>query len=226
MTIESRIDITGGHPVSALARLAYAAERGHGHAEGPAYEVHVHGDIAALVADPECRAALEYIVQHAPTTGIVVFFHGVLVEITSAVSLHSRTLAAALMAGIRVRYIETRRAPAWSAGPVTPDEAEHYTETLSAEVWACLVLGDTGALTELFEQLHRAGDTAGSVTERRLLADALRRAADTVLPGAGGMLHGGIPCPLCLAGPVIPVDEMPSHLVAMHAALAEGMRRA
>lgn len=245
MTIENRIDITGGpsHQLTALYRLAYVEllaqdrlveveeyrqARGDDEAppymHRPAYEVHVHGDIAGLVADRPCRDLLEFIVRHGLDCHIVVFLHGVLVRITSALSLHSRQLAAALMAGVRLRYIETRRPPSWLAGPVTPDDAEHYTETLSAEVWACLVLDDADSLVRLFAQLRHAGDAAGSVTERRLLADALRRAADTILPGAGGMLHGGIPCPLCLAGPIIPVDEMPSHLVAMHAALAEGVR--
>lgn len=105
-----RIDLIGTDVTTGVWRLEFAAgvmqsRRGAFDVavHGPAFEVHVHGNPGPLVADGECRAVLEMIAEHGYGAGVVVIFHGVLDEVTEAVSRSGR-LTAALIEGRAVRH--------------------------------------------------------------------------------------------------------------------------
>jgi hypothetical protein len=220
----NRIDLDGGDPITAIARAEYVAGRlARGTAgDGPAFEVHVHGNPEQIMRYPEVREVFEQVAERGRDAGVVLFFHGFIDQVSEALSMHSRVLVAAIAAGGAVRHVApgVTDPSRWSVLPAGETEGDLYSASLSAEVWAALFAQDAERLTAVFGALTAAGTRAGSQTSRRLLSDALRRAADCVLPGAGGM-HGGLTfCPLCLGSPVVPVDEVPSHLLMKHAAAA------
>lgn len=204
-----------------IARRRQACSGGDQGAE-PLFEVHVYGDPAPLLNDEACRAVLESVAQHAGACNLAVTFHHDVEEISAALAPRSRSLTMAFVAGVHVKH---GAAPGsvppdrWSVVPASDLEGELYSRSLSDEVWAALLLSDAGTLIRIFTAIGVASvqsDAAGA-TARRLLSDALRRAADCVLPGAGGMV-GVMFCPLCLGSPAVRVDEMPSHLLVRHAA--------
>ncbi len=222
MGIDSRMDLDGREPVYALGRLEYVVgqvlPRGAA-PDRPAYEVHVHGPCERLLADPRCRAALESIAQQQTAAGgVVLIFHGDGVELASALDAYSKRILAAFAAGKVVRHQAPNATPRgrWEVPPVSATEARLYSASLSARVWAALMLEQPGELVEAFKELREAAAQAGGPAERRLLSDALRRAADWVLPGSGGMVQGVTHCSLCLGSPVLRPDEVPGHLLEKH----------
>jgi hypothetical protein len=220
----NRIDLDGADAITATGRAEYIAgrlDRG-SEGDGPAFEVHVYGNPAVIMRHPAIREVLERIATEGQWAGVVLFFHAPLDMVTEALSAHSLTLTAAVAAGGPVRHVPPSATDPsrWSVLPAGEVEGDLYSASLSGEVWGALIAQNAERLIGVFAQITEAGARAGGHTQRRLLSDALRRAADCVLPGAGGM-HGGITfCPLCMGSPVVPVDEMPSHLLAKHAAAA------
>lgn len=108
-----RIDLIGTDVATGVSRLELAAgitewRRGafDPAAHGPAFEAHVHGNPGPLLANEECRAALEAIAEHGYGAGVIVIFHGVLDEVTEAVSRSGR-LTAALIEGRAIRHSRT-----------------------------------------------------------------------------------------------------------------------
>lgn len=203
--------------------------------DGPASVLHVR-NLPGLLDDDECRATIEHLVRHGARCGVVARVYGLPGEVVAALdadevfrageALHGSTaVAAALMEG-RVLQVAATPAPPpmLLQRPEDDDEARFYSEALSAQLWAALLLEKHSEVVEVFGHLRSLGAIPGGPADRRIVADALRRAADTLLPGSGGMIAAGIPCPLCLASPVFRPDEIPSHLVKAHARLAEGVR--
>jgi hypothetical protein len=192
---------------------------------GPAFTVHLRG-LPALLADPPCRADLENLCLHGERDGVVALVYGDPDEAAAAVHEASEKVLAAMLAGVVMRMAPTREPPQrWHMTSMeTAADARLYTEALSAELWAALALPDYDMLIRIIKYLRDSGERAAGPTERYLVADALRRCADILLPGAGGMLPF-VGCPLCLATPMMRADEMPGHLLAVHGNLAEGMRR-
>jgi hypothetical protein len=231
-----RIDLDARHPEVALGRLGYVAGlidrrkvtcwRAEHTGEAP-FEVHVYGDPQPLLDDGECRAGLQLIVTYAEACNIELVFHRDLRDVLGVFGTVSSTFAATLAAGIEKGHVKQGAVPGdtpadrWSVIPAGDAEGELYSRSLSAEVWASLMLGDADTLVRIFEALNAASKHAATddtQARARLLSDALRRAADCILPGAGGMLGDVTFCPLCLGSPMVRLDEVPSHLLALHAA--------
>lgn len=216
----NRIDLEGADALAGVARAEYVAgrlDRGR-EGDGPAFEVHVHGDPAVILRNVAIRHTLERIAGEGPSVGVALFFHGPIEVIGATLSARSPILAAAIAAGGAVRHVlpGATDPSRWSVLPGGETEGDLYSASLSAEIWGALIAQNTDRLARVFAEITEAGARAGGPTQRRLLSDALRRAADCVLPGAGGM-HGGMTfCPLCLGSPVVAVDEIPSHLLLKH----------
>jgi hypothetical protein len=202
---------------------------------GPAVTVTVHGsDVAPLVADDMCRTYLETIADHGRRAGVVVRWVGDAEQISSALAARSGKLAAALAAGKTFQHVqpgsplEPLKVATFDQPPGDQVESADYRDALSAQVWASLLLADADNLIRIFSQIgvaeastRAAGQPPAAVrsllTRRRLLADSLRRAADAVLPGAGGMIRGQrMVCPLCIAEPLFTPEQMPGHLLEVH----------
>lgn len=195
--------------------------------EGPAFVAHLR-DLPGLLDDDVCCSYVAHLARHGGRNGAVGIVYGDEAAALKAAEEKSTDVSVALQEGRALRLAPSRAVPAepWQSRKIeSVDDATYYSELLSAELWAALVMEDHGKVSMLFDHLRSLGEMPAGPTERRLVADALRRAADTLLPGSGGMLPGGlIACPLCLASPMLRPDEVPSHLVATHANLAEGLR--
>lgn len=197
---------------------------------GPTFQVHVTS-LAALMGDDLCRSYLEHVARNGARCGVVVLIYGLgpnddPASVMGKAGFTLGVIAAACAEGRVFRPAPaTAPPPSWMRRPETVEQAEHYSEALSAELWAALALQDYAGLLSVMTHVRECGETPAGPTERRLVADALRRAADILLPGSGGMLPGAmVECPLCLAAPMLRPDEVPSHLIRLHANLAEGMR--
>lgn len=235
----TEIEIAGDHPLSAQDRLAYvfdlierrreelnAQARAEGlpmtatRFAGPAFPVHVRR-LPELLDDSVCTAHLEHLARNGARCGVVGLVYGDAEAVVDAATKHSTTVAAALIEGRALRMAPAAHTMPWQRQPTTTEVAEHYSEAVSAELWAALVTGDSASIAAVFTHVHSLGETPGGPTERRLVADCLRRAADILLPGAGGMLLPLVPCPFCIASPLVRMDEFPSHLLELHGSLAE-----
>lgn len=240
----NEIEVDGAHLVTARGRIAYVVAKINRRTkilddraeveqlpcpairfEGRPLEVYLR-DLPALLADAECRAGIERLCEQGARTGVVGLIIGDHHTVSEAATISkSAPVISALVDGRTLRMAPAAAAvPRALRRPETDDDAEFYSEALSVELWAALMIDDVAGLARVFQHVRSLGEIPGGPTERRLVADALRRAADVLLPGAGGMLGPSIPCPLCLASPMLRPDEVPTHLVQYHGNVAEGMR--
>lgn len=175
---------------------------------GPAFVLHVF-DVAEVLADHEGRASIEHAARHGARCGAVVKLYATAEEVRRACA------GLPIEAGLTGGTLQVVEPTAGAERPV-PGSG--------------IGAGEPGYLARLVLQGYgrNAGDYLAGMVEAGLtdhiamafLGRELRRAADAIDPD-GGL----IPCPLCLASPRLRRDEVEGHLVRLHAALSEGVRR-
>lgn len=152
-------------------RTALAAEGTTARYIGSPFRVNVSGAVGQLLADNECRAALELIARHGDRTGVVILWHGHLGTITRELATWSGALVAALAEGRSCRHVE-------SLAPILdgPPGAFGAASALLSACLSMIAVDDPAAIAACI------AETAGSDRVRRAMAASLRSAADLLDP--------------------------------------------
>jgi len=186
---------------------------------GPALVVRVvdvTADAAAL-ADDEVRAHLEHVARHGARCGVVVELHGT-TEAASKACAGSRGLLAALLDRRALRVIEPTAGVERPAVRLSPEPGEPgHLAALVRRGMAYPPEVDEATAGGYLDGMIAAAGAAGGAVAMAFLGMELRRTADMLDP-EGGL----ITCPLCLPARRWRPDEIETHLVQTHAALARG----